>query len=444
MSKSKRQFPKATIFAVAFPKEAAEWVKAVGRPDVTANDVMCGSEYRVLWRCSNCSNEWETVVYKRSYGHGCLKCAYETREAKIYTSSFAEDAPHLVKEFICFTEETKHTLDTISVHSRLMAKWCCVFCNEEYIMEVRNRARRAKCVKCGESSSDKVKNVIKHRLDWEKHKDDIIEKYTSGISSADLALEHGVNDWAILKFLNSKGVKSRDAALARRVYPLDETAFHQINEESAYWIGFLMADGCVRGNRIEIGLQLRDIEHLEKFREFIKSPGRPIKEFVALGFKQESQCAKIEFKSQIVAEQLYKYGVTERKTHSAKAQNGIDEEPAFWRGFIDGDGSIGTNSSSPYCPPVISLGSASMCLLEQFAGFCANEIDFAPRIIQRKSKPGESDFWEVRLGGEHARTLLQVIYSNPSIYLDRKKARADIGLSYVSRNERFALKQSGH
>src|ERR1700676_2904171 len=49
-----------------------------------------------------------------------------------------------------------------------------------------------------------------------------------------------------------------------------------LNEESAYWIGFLMADGCIKNTRkgyrvINLELTETDLNHIEKFKIFVKS-----------------------------------------------------------------------------------------------------------------------------------------------------------------------------
>lgn len=43
------------------------------------------------------------------------------------------------------------------------------------------------------------------------------------------------------------------------------------NEEKAYWLGFLYADGSVGSNesKIELGLAEKDLHQIEKFRYFI-------------------------------------------------------------------------------------------------------------------------------------------------------------------------------
>ena len=52
----------------------------------------------------------------------------------------------------------------------------------------------------------------------------------------------------------------------------DECVFDSIdNEEKAYWLGFIFADGCIssRDNAFELSLKGEDIEHLHKFNTFM-------------------------------------------------------------------------------------------------------------------------------------------------------------------------------
>ena len=58
-----------------------------------------------------------------------------------------------------------------------------------------------------------------------------------------------------------------------RKYNLNENFFDELNEKSAYWLGFLYADGYVSSyeNSIGISLKSEDINHLEKFKNFLNS-----------------------------------------------------------------------------------------------------------------------------------------------------------------------------
>jgi hypothetical protein len=35
----------------------------------------------------------------------------------------------------------------------------------------------------------------------------------------------------------------------KRIYTLNEKAFDQLTDEAAYWVGFLLADGCIYRDR---------------------------------------------------------------------------------------------------------------------------------------------------------------------------------------------------
>ena len=70
-----------------------------------------------------------------------------------------------------------------------------------------------------------------------------------------------------------KKVFKKDNIEIRTQY-VEYNAFDTITEESAYWLGFISADGCLRGNTLSIGLQESDYNHLVKFKEFIKTENK--------------------------------------------------------------------------------------------------------------------------------------------------------------------------
>lgn len=67
--------------------------------------------------------------------------------------------------------------------------------------------------------------------------------------------------------------------MGKRLYSYDEKFFEIIdNEEKSYWLGFIMADGCITKNKLIISLSEKDKSHLEKFKESIQST-HPIKTY---------------------------------------------------------------------------------------------------------------------------------------------------------------------
>lgn len=73
--------------------------------------------------------------------------------------------------------------------------------------------------------------------------------------------------------------KHPDRMNHRRTKNVDHDFFENIDTEAkAYWLGFLVADGCLisnakggKANRIEFNLKMEDWDHLEKFKKDIKS-----------------------------------------------------------------------------------------------------------------------------------------------------------------------------
>lgn len=72
----------------------------------------------------------------------------------------------------------------------------------------------------------------------------------------------------------SKYIKKENIEIitnSTRKYIVDDV-FEKIDtEEKAYWLGFLFADGYVgtNDNSVGLGLAIKDIEHVKKFKKFI-------------------------------------------------------------------------------------------------------------------------------------------------------------------------------
>src|SRR5579864_3198646 len=108
-----------------------------------------------------------------------------------------------------------------------------------------------------------------------------ITEYQAGASFSQLAARHGVSVSAIWSHLKKAGVPRRPVSSFRR-HAVNQAAFDTITEESAYWIGFLMADGCIPFQQGKswgfiVSLSLCDRGHLEKLKSFLGSE-HPISE----------------------------------------------------------------------------------------------------------------------------------------------------------------------
>lgn len=198
----------------------------------------------------------------------------------------------------------------------------------------------------------------------------------------------------------------------QNITKFNENFFDKINsEEKAYWLGFLYADGAISSsdNTIELSLQSKDIHHLEKFRDnlgFLKDKHI---------FQDETRC-RFMFKNKHLKQSLINLGCSPQKslTLCFPTEEQVPTEFLFdfIRGYVDGDGSvmIGQNHLGVYNKPRLSiLGTENflMALIEK-TGWRAVKL-------QHPSKA-----YAVEWGGFYVMKYLNQLYSNASIYLDRK------------------------
>lgn len=177
------------------------------------------------------------------------------------------------------------------------------------------------------------------------------------VSQLVLLYEQGVAPLDIAGSLN----RSRSSVIAKKhslLMPsthkrnpkiLREGVFSSRSPETAYWAGFLMADGHVSPNLREVVLRLssKDIDHLEAFGEFVGFKN---------GIRAKTPIASLKMTSSSMAADLQPWGVVPQKTTVGKIPSDIDEDllPHFVRGLIDGDGNIYTRTK-PYRRCTISL-----------------------------------------------------------------------------------------
>lgn len=142
----------------------------------------------------------------------------------------------------------------------------------------------------------------------------------------------------------------RDKIIPNKKYTVDETYFKNIDtQDKAYWLGFLYADGYVRmkNNRsgeLKLKLGLKDKEHIELFKDCIKSTHKikDVKSYVTVGDrKYESDCSTFSIYNTKIVSDLYKHGCVNNKTFKIKLPK-LREDLIrhFIRGYFDGDGCI--------------------------------------------------------------------------------------------------------
>lgn len=111
------------------------------------------------------------------------------------------------------------------------------------------------------------------------------------------------------------------------------------SNESFYWMGFILADGCFFEDRLQITLAIKDKEHLQNFANYVKYniSLKDTKTNTTFSSKNIEICPLICEKFDIKPNKTYNPPKT-IKTFT------IDQQYCLLAGFIDGDGNIQNQS----------------------------------------------------------------------------------------------------
>lgn len=236
-----------------------------------------------------------------------------------------------------------------------------------------------------------------------------VERYISGESIGQVAASYGVAEPSIRGILLRRGVEIRKV-----VHTLRHEAFDQLTAESMYWIGFLFADGSVHFRsghlpQISLGLAERDQSHLLALRAFLGSTSA-----ISTSLRTHSSC-QFSVRSQRLAERLISLG---RYDEIIDAELSASRD--FWRGVVDGDGSIGayprSKGSSVMRPQFRLVGRSA--LLSAFVHF------LEMRAVASLSVRPHKTIYGVGTTGRSAVRIIELLYSGAVTALPRKAQAA--------------------
>lgn len=162
---------------------------------------------------------------------------------------------------------------------------------------------------------------------------DIIESYTRGDGTKSIAERLCVHESTVQKYLRRAGILK-----PKHIYVHTRSFFASYTPESAYWAGFIMADGYVSSNRNMVGIhvQHQDKEHLEHFLRAIGATNKLIHDSHA-----NAWCVQI-YSTELKQDLLNNFNITPRKSKTALYPSHIPSNfnSHFIRGIMDGDGSL--------------------------------------------------------------------------------------------------------
>lgn len=230
-----------------------------------------------------------------------------------------------------------------------------------------------------------------------------------------LGEKYGVKRQTLSKHLKNRGI---EVINYQNIARLNENAFDSMdNEEQFYWLGFMYADGCISstGNRIEVHLALKDIEHLEKFRKFLNHTTS-----IRTGTdKRGIQFCHLSVRNKHMWNTLNTLGCIPRKTLILEFPNksifkqNLFFVKAFIRGYVDGDGclTIYKDSRCNTLRTTLKLKGQEKFLKVVNQFFCNKGYI---------RKCGDENVYDLEFSPRVSRSVARLLYSDATIYLERK------------------------
>lgn len=252
------------------------------------------------------------------------------------------------------------------------------------------------------------------------NKEQIIELYKSGKRIKDIGANFGKTEGWMQRYFKREGIKARIRGHSSRKYNLDITFFDKIdNENKAYFLGLLYADGSNRDGRIRLVLQEKDKEILEKLSVLIYKENRPLlikKSIYKYKGKEEIKINyELSMSSVDMAHKLTELGCMPNKSFKITFPEFLSKELRrhFIRGYFDGDGCISHGKNySGFC----LCGNKNF--LEELQKIMVEEcgLSFTKFTTDKKSPITKLEYH----GAGNCRKIRDYLYTESNIFMKRK------------------------
>lgn len=258
---------------------------------------------------------------------------------------------------------------------------------------------------------------------WSESEDDLLKQHFEYAPKNYLMNMFPNRSWQSILQRGIKTLKLKRISQDR--YSVNYDYFSKWTEGSAYFLGFIIADGHIHYNKskfLQIEVQKQDIDILQKLKEQLNFEG-----IIMNGKKQDDNAVingnkckcqgsyKIQINNAKIVSDLNKLGVPlDNKTYTATFPKNIPNEflKHFMRGIIDGDGSISYNKKHPNTMAISFCGTYDVVkeVKDHMPCDCENN-----RIFK-----SSEHCWNFVISGKKANMIVEWLYEDANIFLDRK------------------------
>ena len=278
---------------------------------------------------------------------------------------------------------------------------------------------------CGCSPTTVSKNFKKIYLDvrdanfkpFDLNVNEIAERYKNGETASNIANSLNVSIQVVTDRLRSQGIEIVNPRCREMYKFVDEDFFSRKDEWSAYTCGLLLSDGCLSDREtVIITLQELDVPVLASIAEKMGIHSRPKLSFRNSGEGYEPKASgSISFSHPKLISDLRDLGMEERKSTREVAPDCFAFDRHFWRGMVDGDGSL---FMCKLKGPVLTLcGSETIC--NQFLDYCKTLVDGIKSSVRRH----KGELFTIKLTKNKCLPIARYLYLDQQICLPRKYSK---------------------
>lgn len=162
---------------------------------------------------------------------------------------------------------------------------------------------------------------------------------TNKYSAPRLAKIFGCEKKTIFGVLNLHEINLENLGRFKKKYSSDDKFFLKLIPKSAYWAGFIAADGCLHNHNdknkvLSIGLNRLDVQHLKNFQKAIKNKSK-------ISHIKSNNSVRVGIRSDTIFDSLVNLGIVPNKSfRMGKVIIPHNLMSHFIRGFFDGDGCL--------------------------------------------------------------------------------------------------------
>lgn len=253
----------------------------------------------------------------------------------------------------------------------------------------------------------------------QKQKNFILENYREGKSINAISKELKISWETVKNYLLRENIKlEKNINQFQKEQKLDYLFEKVADEDTAYWLGFLYADGSIRsGNRNEISLDLKeeDLEIIKAFHSFCNNKNKIRKHIIRRDDKEFISYVS-SFSNKKVKENLIKLGCFPKKSLILKCPTEEQVPDIFFydfvRGYFDGDGYARYDIEN-HKYDIVIIGT------ESFLNGIVKRLNLAD--IAKVSATDSKIYALTIYGKNNVYNFLKNMYDNNKIALKRKK-----------------------